>query len=121
MLFPFFLTIYITFILVKQLDILSLSAILSTTTTIEYSILGAVIASGCLTVIRESLDEAYYTTTPSQIRTRLFIAFTIVLTILAIVIIYRETSSLGLLSIPLSSISGLLVYLIGTLILEEKE
>lgn len=119
-LFPFLLTLYITFILVKQLDILSLSAILSEKSWLEYSILSGVIWSGCMTVIRESQDEFYYKSIPSQMRTRLFIAFTLLLTVGAIVIIFSETASLGLLSIPISTISGLLVYLIGTLILEEE-
>lgn len=73
-----------------------------------------------MTVIRESQDEFYYKSIPSQMRTRLFIAFTLLLTVGAIVIIFSETASLGLLSIPISIISGLLVYLIGTLILEEE-
>jgi hypothetical protein len=46
---------------------------------------------------------------------------TIGLALLAVAIIFRETSSLGLLSIPISSISGILIFLIWMMLLEEDE
>ncbi|MBP9779906.1 hypothetical protein KBD33_04785 [Candidatus Gracilibacteria bacterium] len=119
--FPFFLISYIVLILLKQLDIFSLSTILTQYFFIEYGLLIFVSLSGFLTIWREKLDEVYYKSITSKVRTRLFIVMIIVLSLLAVSIIFRETASLGLLSIPISTISGILIYLIGILLLEEKE
>lgn len=46
---------------------------------------------------------------------------TIVLALLAVYVVFSETTSLGLLALPISSISGLLVFLVGVLLLEEDD
>lgn len=119
--FPFFLISYIVLILLKQLDIFSLSTILTQYFFIEYWLLIFVSLSWFLTIWREKLDEVYYKNIASKVRTRLFIVTIIALSLLAVAIIFRETASLGLLSIPISTISGILIYLIWILLLEEKE
>lgn len=120
-LFPIFLILYIAVILLKQLDIQALSDILSTKSWIEYLLLGAVAVSWLATIFRESFDSAYQRITKDYWRTRVFVFVTIVLALLAVYVVFSETTSLGLLALPISSISGLLVFLVGVLLLEEDD
>jgi hypothetical protein len=120
-LFPTLLIAYIALILVKQLDISSLIAILGYIPTFEYSLLGLVAFSGLLTVWREHIDTRYTIQVRDPSQSRRFVLGSIALALLGVTLISRETASLGYLSLPISIISGLLIFLIGTLLLEEEE
>jgi hypothetical protein len=120
-LFPFLLITYITYILLKQLEISPWVDTLFTKFPLEYTLLGMVALSGIITLFRESLEAPYEKSKANRKKARLFVLWTIMLSLLAVGIILSETSSLGFLSIPISIISGLLIFLIGTLLLEEDD
>ncbi len=119
--FPSFLIFYIILILLKQLDIFGFSDTLLSYSWIEYSLLGCVALTGLSTIFHEFIDDRYYKVIKHYGRTRRFIILTIVLWLVGTAIIFRETSSLWFLSIPISIISWILIFLIGILLLEENE
>lgn len=121
LIFPIFLISYIILILFKQLDILSLSTILKEYTWIEYMSLWTAVFLAIMTVFREGIDAQYYKNIQSKIRTRSYFISSIILSLSSVAIIFHETSSLGFLSIPISIMTWLLVYLIAVLILEETD
>ena len=93
-LFPIILVTYIIVILLKQLDILGMLDILSSNSWIEYTLLGFVAITGVSTVLRESLEDRYQKSLIRHTRTRLLVWFSIVLSVLAVVIVFIQTTTL---------------------------
>jgi hypothetical protein len=85
-----------------------------------YIPIALLVASWIGMTLREDVDSLYFEKKENSLRTRFFLFFSVFLAMLTIVIIYKQTATLGMMSYPISIISGLLIVLIGSLLLEEQ-
>lgn len=118
--FPFLLICYCLFLLIEQINLWGIGEYLHLEDPYKYLPLSLVIASWIALTLRESADTIYFEKRKNPFRTRLFLFFAVILGLMSIGIIWRQTASLGLMSFPISIIAWLLIVLIASLLLEEK-
>lgn len=120
-LFPTILFIYIWVAFSKQLDIFWLMDILSLKPQVEWWILGFVAVSGLFTTVREELDARYIQLVTNYSRTRQSVFVILILSLLVVIVVFNETNPIWLLSLPISLISWLLIFLAGIILLDNDE
>jgi hypothetical protein len=119
--FPFILVFYMIYLLIWQthlfwLDKKSLFILIN-----QNYLLWLTIFSWILTVFRENIDDRYFY---EKLEWWIFsknILLTISLSLFGTYIIFNQVVKLGLLSYPISIISGILIFLVWISILEDDE
>jgi len=117
--FPAVLVIYLIYLLIKQTHLWNLENNIFYQIINENVLLGIVIVSWILTVWKEDKDKKYQKITQSMSSTYISLALSIFLSLLWTYIIYGQTIALGRISYCISSIAGILIFLIGVMIIEE--
>ena len=118
--FPVVLVMYLTYLLIKQTHLWNLQDTIFYQITNENVLLVIVIISWIFTVWKEDQDKKYQKIVTSMNSTYVSLALSIVLSLLWTYIIYEQTMSLWWISYFISSIAGILIFLIGVMIIEEE-
>ena len=119
--FPALLVLYLVYLLIKQTHLRNLNNALFFALIDETLLMTLVIVSGIATIFREIKDKKYQKELLSKKSTYITLWLSIVLSVLGWYIIYLQTNVIGAISVPISSIAGVLIFLIGVLILEDEE
>ncbi len=119
--FPVVLVIYLSYLLIKQTHLWNLQDNIFYQIINENLLLVVVIISWIFTVWKEDQDKKYQKIVQSMNSTYVSLALSIVLSLLWTYIIYGQTIALGWISYFISSIAGILIFLIGVMIIEEEE
>lgn len=119
--FPILLTIYLLYLLVKQTQLWNLNNSIFYHILNENVLLTLVIISWIFTVFKEEKDKTYQIIKHSMTNTYLHIWLSVVLSLLAVYIVYIQVASLGRISYPISGISGILIFLIGVMIIQDDD
>ncbi len=119
--FPSILIIYIVQLLVKQTNIWDLQNLIIFQIFSDNFLLIWVVISGILTLLKENLEEKYEEEIESMDYSILGIILSFSLSLLWAYMILSQTMRLGNLSYIIALISGLLIFLIWVMILEEEK
>ncbi len=119
--FPTILVIYMIYLLLWQVQLFWLDKTSLFLWINQNYLLWTTIFSWILTVFKESKDEKYFYEELEGWILSKNIILTIVLSLLGTYIIFNQVIKLGLLSYPISIISGLLIFLVWISILEDDD
>lgn len=121
--FPIVLVIYLIVLLVFQTHLRGLhkNILILLLNIYQWNILlWLVIVSGIATLFQQNQQQKYYIKTESLLHGKITIGLSVVLSLLGLYIIFLQTQSLGDISYLISIIAGILIFLIGVMITEEK-
>jgi hypothetical protein len=119
--FPFFLALYLIYLLIKQTHVYNLNNNIFYLILNENFLLAIVIISGILTIRHEWADKKYQKKSTSLWSTYLHIGLSIILSLLGVYIILWQVVILGWIGYVISGIAGILIFLIWILIIEEDD
>lgn len=119
--FPMVLVLYLSYLLITQTHLWNLQNNIFYQIINENVLLSIVIISWVLTVWKEDKDKKYQKIIQSMNSTYISIALSIFLSLLGTYIIYGQTIALWWISYFISTIAGILIFLIGVMIVEEEE
>lgn len=114
--FPFVLISYILVLLINQTKVFWLELNIN-----ENILLVVVIVSWILTIFKDEVEKKYEIQTLSSLYTSTLIILTFVLSILWTYIILDQTSKLWNLSYIISFVSGVLIFLVWIMVLEDDD
>ena len=117
--FPALLVVYLLYLLIKQTSLRNLDHSIFFALINETTLLVLVLLSWIGTIVWEDKDKQYQKIIQSKRSTYGTLWLTTLLSLLWWYIIYLQTQSIGAISVPISGISGILIFLIWVLILED--
>lgn len=119
--FPIILVVYIIQLLVKQTHLWWLHDEMIFRVFSDNFLLILVVISGIWTIFKEDLEKKYEVEEKSMDYSVFWIILTFCLSIIWAYIILNQTARLGNLSFVISFISGVLIFLVWVLVLEDEE
>lgn len=117
--FPILLVVYLIYLLIKQTQIRNLHHTLFFVLLRENLLLILVLISGITTIFKENKDKIYQKEILSKKSSYISLWLSVILSILGWYIIYIQTINIWAISIAISSIAWVLIFLIWVLIIEE--